>query len=164
MNAYYRYIGFTLFGLILGFIIWGEFFNLSLTRISSTSVTFGAHPNQMRNGRVVLMIVLGLTPLLFFISQKVSGNKSFIASIATIAVIFICGLVFWQLRIQFLLFQLESITTLNEGTGLDISYGLDQFYFEYYLAAGFLTGTLLSGFIFKKRKNKTTYGIHGKRP
>jgi hypothetical protein len=152
MNIYHKYIGFTIISLIIGILVWSEFITISIERISSTSMIINSSMRPISGGSSIWIISMGLIPLLFFISQKISKNTSLKGSVTAIAIIVISGVIIWQLRIQYLVFHLGRISNLVNRDGTTTEYEFDQLKFEQYFGIGLIIGTIMSGLVLRKKR------------
>lgn len=102
----------------------------------------------------IFSIVLALIPLLLFVTWEVAGIQAFKHKLISVAIVITCSLLAIIIRRQMIKLELKSSISKNnfQGNQYDISFPLDNVYFEYYALGGMITGCLIAYFIFKNKK------------
>jgi len=135
---------------VIGFLIRGSFFDISLSLLNKKDVKIVSYTvsGQFRS-HLIFALSIGIVPLLYIISDKISGLTSRNQTIATLGIIFGCGILGWQLRIVQLNYKLRRLSEYDFGDNIKSSMDFQNLNFGKYLFIGFLIGALVSTLIFK---------------
>ncbi|PKV50907.1 hypothetical protein ATE84_2976 [Aquimarina sp. MAR_2010_214] len=150
-------IGMIVVLVVIGFLIKGSFLDISFSQLNKRNIKIVSYTmSEQFKSHLIFTLSIGVIPVLYLISNKFSGLKSRNQTIATLGIIFGCGILSWQLRIFQLNNQLQKLSEYNLENGIQNSMDFQNLNFSTYLFIGFLIGALLSVLIFKMKNRSTT--------
>ncbi|GAA4279173.1 hypothetical protein [Aquimarina mytili] len=150
------YIGFIIVLTVIGFLIRGSFLDISFSQLNKRDIEIISYTmNGQFKSHLIFALSIGIVPLLYLISDKFSKLKSLNQTLATLGIIFGCGILSWQLRMFQLNNQLQRLSEFDLGNGIKNSMDFQNLSFGRYLFVGFLIGTLISVLLFRM-KNRST--------
>jgi len=149
------YIGLTLSLIIFGFKTAQLFLDISISELNlnNVSITWITMIGQFQQN-ILYTIVIGLLPLLYFISSKISRVNSQRQKISIILITLIIGVLIWQFRIYQLNLMFESFTEIKLNVGNKTMFLAKDLKLEFYLFSGFIIGALISALTLRQINNR----------
>lgn len=149
------YFGFTIAFLTAGFLTGQKFMNISISELNLNNVSFAWTTISGQFNQILFYsLTIGLIPVLHLLTSKISKPISNRHNLIILGIIITVGIVFWQLRI----FQLNRYFEGFANTeGIKGNYYAEDFRFDFYLALGFIVGTIISTITLRQvnsKKNK----------
>jgi hypothetical protein len=152
------YIVFTIVLVTAGILTGQKFMNISISELNLNNVSFAWTTISGQFNQILFYsLAIGLIPILHLLTSKISKPISYRQNLIILGIIITVGIVFWQFRIFQLNRYFEEFANTRMVEGIKCNYYAEDFRFDFYLALGFIVGTVISTIIFRQvnsEKNK----------
>lgn len=136
--------GIIISAVVLGFLLKNHFVSLSFSQLNGNDLNIVSFSEfRLFHLHFYFVLTIGLVPILYFTLKKLTKFEFWYKGFSSIAIIILCGLINWKLRILYLNLQLNDI--YHETISANVCN------FEQYLCIGFIEGSIISYFLFSKR-------------
>ena len=143
-----------------GYLIYDVFFSQSLSQLKSNNLAFSTSSlTGQFNGFFMFCIAIGAIPLLYLFAHLIAKLQSRKQSTLVYSIIIVTGLIFWQLRINYLNGVIEPFNKNIATQGIQNSIDIGNLKFSKYVLFGLISGAIIGSGIFKLiNRSKKTVG------
>lgn len=148
-------ISFSIMLFITGLFTYEMFFNLVVPEVSGAFYQVIA-VNGVFWRKILFSFVLALVPFFILFTWKFSSLNASNKKFATVLLVLICMVLVIIARQQSIRYYLDGLTKnlTNKADKVQVSYPVDELYFEYFMFAGLCAGCVLSYFLLRPKKLK----------
>ncbi|WP_378172009.1 hypothetical protein [Aquimarina sp. SS2-1] len=153
MKSFFLYLGFILVLIIVGFLVYPYFLDLSFVFLDKRDVEiFSSSISGRFSEHLYFATSLGAIPLLYVSTKYFTDLENLKQKILTYLLIIGGGILSWQLTIVLLNYRLKRLSEFNIQAGIDNTVSIESLDFDAFLPIGYAVGTIVSILIFRNRK------------
>lgn len=135
--------------IVFSSLIHSSFTKFTLSQLKFENVNF---VSSLNNNDILFAFSFAILPLLHLLVDRIIKIKSLKQSLIIIGVIFLSGVVFWQIRVYNLSVKLKLLSEYLFVNDINGGYDMAGFKFELYLILGFICGSIITIIIYKLLK------------